>query len=99
MEVGSVHLSIETPSAASPVSLWHPEMSKTWCQPLRITRQWSTLVNTDTASDHLSRGKVWTSGVQHCGGIGVGRGVWPRVGQSFAAEAPLKAGERFNEKE
>ena len=56
-------------------------------------------MNTDTASDHLSRGKVWTSGVQHCGGIGVGRRVWPRVGQSFAAEAPLKAGERFNEKE
>lgn len=46
-----------------------------------------------------SRVKVWTSGVQRCGGTGVGRRVWPRVGQNFAAEAPLKAGERFNEKE
>ena len=52
LEVGSVHLSMETPSAASPVSLWHPEMSKTWCQPMRITGQWRTLVNTGTTSDN-----------------------------------------------
>lgn len=38
----------------------------------------------------LSRVKVWTSGVQRCGGIGVGSRVWPRVRQSFAAEAPLR---------